>query len=82
MSKAIRPVPAGHESLIPHLVCDPCADAMEFYKRAFGAEEIDRVPAPDGRRIVHAAIRIGGGGVFLVDDFPEFSGARPPRPRR
>jgi PhnB protein len=81
MSKATRPVPAGHESLIPHLVCDPCADAMEFYKRAFGAEEIDRVPAPDERRIVHAAMRIGGGVVFLVDDFPEFSGGKASSPK-
>jgi PhnB protein len=81
MSKATRPVPAGHESLIPHLVCDPCADAMEFYKRAFGAEEIDRVPAPDGRRIVHAAMRIGGSVVFLVDDFPEFSGGKASSPK-
>ena len=81
MSKATRPVPAGHESLIPHLVCDPCADAMEFYKRAFGAEEIDRVPAPDGRRIVHAAMRIGSGVVFLVDDFPEFSGGKASSPK-
>ncbi len=54
---------------------------MEFYKRAFGAEEIDRVPAPDGRRIVHAAMRIGGGVVFLVDDFPEFSGGKASSPK-
>jgi PhnB protein len=57
-------------------VCDPCADAIEFYKRAFGAEEVDRVPVPDGRRIVHAAVRIGGSLVFLVDDFQEFSGGK------
>jgi uncharacterized glyoxalase superfamily protein PhnB len=50
MSKATRPIPAGHEGLIPHLVCDPCADAIQFYKRAFGAEEVHRVSAPDGRR--------------------------------
>jgi PhnB protein len=72
MSTAIRPIPAGHEGLIPHLVCDPCADAIEFYKQAFGAEEVHRMPAPDGRRIMHAAIRIGGRFVFLVDDFQEF----------
>lgn len=66
-----EPIPQGYEGLIPHLVCDPCADAIEFYKRAFGAEEVCRVPAPDGRRILHAAIRVGGELVFLVDDFPE-----------
>ena len=81
MSKATPPIPAGHEGLIPHLVCDPCADAIEFYKRAFGAEEVGRVPAPDRRRIMHAAIRIGGRFVFLVDDFPEFSGGRASSPK-
>jgi PhnB protein len=54
MSKATRRIPAGHGGLIPHLVYDPCADAIEFYRKAFGA--VDRVPAPDGRRIVHAAM--------------------------
>jgi uncharacterized glyoxalase superfamily protein PhnB len=65
-------IPAGCEGLIPHLVCDPCADAIEFYKKAFGAEEICRMPAPDGQRLIHAEIRIGGRSVFLADDFPEY----------
>lgn len=67
-----EPIPPGHEGLIPHLVCDPCAEALEFYKKAFGAEEVNRMPAPDGRRIMHAAIRIGGCMAFLADDFPEY----------
>lgn len=66
------PIPPGREGLIPHLVCSPCAEAIEFYKRAFGAEEISRAPGPDGTRLMHAEIRIGGRPVFLVDDFPEF----------
>ena len=74
MTKAVQPIPAGHENLIPHLVCNPCAEAIEFYKKAFGAEEIHRMPAPDGHRIMHAAIHIGKSVVFLVDDFPEFCG--------
>ena len=76
MSKSTQPIPPGHENLIPHLVCDPCSEAIEFYKKAFGAEEIHRMPAPDGRRIMHAAIRIGNSFVFLVDDFPEFCGGK------
>jgi uncharacterized glyoxalase superfamily protein PhnB len=80
MSKSIQPIPPGHENLIPHLVCDRCSDAIEFYKSAFGAEEIHRVPAPDGRRIMHAAIRIGNSFVYLVDDFPEFCGGRSQSP--
>jgi PhnB protein len=72
MTKSTQPIPAGHENLIPHLVCERCSEAIEFYKKAFGAEEIHRMPAPDGRRIMDAAIRIGKSFVFLVDDFPEY----------
>ena len=81
MTKTSHPIPAGHEGLIPHLVCDPCAGAIEFYKKAFGAQELNRAPAPDGRRIMHAALRIGGSVVFLVDDFPEFCGGKSSSPK-
>jgi uncharacterized glyoxalase superfamily protein PhnB len=74
MSKSVQPIPTGHEHVIPHLVCDPCSEAIEFYKKAFGAEEVHRVPAPDGNRIMHAAIRVGNDFIFLADDFPEFCG--------
>lgn len=74
-------IPPGFEGLIPHLVCDPCAGAIEFYKKAFGAEEVFRVPAPDGKRIMHAEIKIGGKFVFLVDDFPEFCGGKSQTPK-
>src|SRR5947209_6986515 len=76
MNKSPQPIPPGHENLIPHLVCDSCSEAIDFYKKAFGAEEIHRIPAPDGRRIMHAAIRIGNSFVFLVDDFPEHCGGK------
>lgn len=72
MSKSVEPIPAGQENLIPHLVCSPCADAINFYKKAFGAEEVGRMPAPDGRRIMHAAMRIGKSFIYLNDDFPEY----------
>jgi len=72
MSEPIQPIPPGHENLIPHLVCERCSEALEFYKKALGAEEIHRLPAPDGGRIMHAAIRIGSSFVFLADDFPEY----------
>src|SRR5262245_58931741 len=80
MSKFTQPIPAGQENLIPHLVCSPCSEAIEFYKKAFGAEEVGRMTAPDGRRIMHAAIRIGKSFVFLVDDFPEFCGGKSSTP--
>lgn len=76
MAKATQPIPTGMENLIPHLVCSPCSEAIEFYKKAFGAEEVARMPAPDGNRIMHAQIRIGKSFVFLVDDFPEFCGGK------
>lgn len=72
MSKPIQPIPAGHENVIPHLVCSPCTEAIEFYKKALGAEEVFRMPAPDGTRLCHASIRIGSSFVFLADDFPEY----------
>jgi PhnB protein len=76
-----KSIPAGREGLIPHLVCEPCAKAIEFYKKAFGAEEVGRVPAPDGKRIMHAELRIGGRPLFLVDDFPEFCEGKSSTPR-
>jgi uncharacterized glyoxalase superfamily protein PhnB len=67
MNNTTQPIPAGHENLIPHLVCDPCSEAIEFYKKAFGAEQIARIPAPDGRKIMHAELRIGKSILFLVE---------------
>jgi PhnB protein len=80
MSKTTA-IPPGLDHLIPHLVCDPCAEAIEFYKKAFGAEELHRMPAPDGKRIMHAAMRIGKSHIFLVDDFPEFCGGKSGSPK-
>ena len=81
MSKAATPIPPGQEHWIPHLVCDPCAEAIEFYKKAFGAEEMSRMLAPDGKRIMHAAIRVGNDVIFMADDFPEFCGGHASSPK-
>lgn len=54
-------------SLTPHIVCAGAADAIEFYKRAFGAEELIRIPGEDGK-LMHAAISIGGSMLMLVDE--------------
>jgi PhnB protein len=81
MSKSTQPIPPGHENLIPHVVCDQCSEAIEFYKKAFGAEETFRLPAPDGRKIMHASIRISNSFVFLADDFPEYCGGKSSSPR-
>jgi uncharacterized glyoxalase superfamily protein PhnB len=75
------PIPPGRDGLIPHLVCEPCDDAIAFYKKAFGAEVIARMPAPDGKRIMHAELRIGGRPVFLASDFPEYCAGKSSTPQ-
>src|SRR5436305_5844152 len=74
-------IPPGFETLVPHLICSPCTEAIEFYKKAFGAEEIHRLPAPDGQRIMHAALRLGKSMLMLADDFPEFCGGKSRTPK-
>ncbi len=64
-------IPDGQQGLIPHLVCDPCNEAIEFYKKAFAAEEVFRMPMPGSDKILHAQILIDGRSVMLTDDFPE-----------
>lgn len=62
--------------LSPHLTCRDCAAAIDFYKQAFGAEEMMRLPGPDGR-LLHAAVRVNGSMVMLVDEYPEMDGHSP-----
>ena len=67
-------------AVTPHLVVDDAAAAIDFYVKAFGAEELGRVPGPDGK-LVHAALTINGSTVMLNDDFPEMSGGRSMTPK-
>ena len=64
-------MPAGMHQLSPHLVCDGAADAIAFYAAAFGAEELMRLPAENGR-LMHAAITVNGSSVMLVDENREY----------
>lgn len=66
----------GMSPISPHLVVDGAAAAIDFYKAAFGAEELVRLPTPDGR-LMHACVRINGATVMLVDHFPEWGGHTP-----
>jgi uncharacterized glyoxalase superfamily protein PhnB len=63
-------------SLTPHLVCAGAAEAIEFYKRAFDAVELGRIPAPDGK-LMHAMVRIGDSTLMLVDEFPQYGSVGP-----
>lgn len=55
--------------------------AIEFYQRAFGAEEVRRMPAEDGERLMHAYLIINGGPVMLADEFPEYNGEQDVAPK-
>jgi uncharacterized glyoxalase superfamily protein PhnB len=63
----------------PYLTVKGAADAIAFYKRAFAAKEETRMPAQDGKRLMHAALNVNGGTVMLCDEFPEHGGASAPR---
>ncbi len=67
--------------IVPHLVVEGASKAIDFYKKAFGAEEVMRMPHDDGKRLMHAQIKIGPSAVFLCDDFPEYCDGKPRHPR-
>ena len=64
----------------PHLAVSDASAAIEFYKKAFGATELSRHMAPDGKRIMHAALQVNGGVVMLNDEFPEYTGGKSSTP--
>jgi len=63
-------------TVTPHLVCNGAADAITFYKQAFGAVELGRLPGPQGK-LMHAMLRIGDSAVMLVDEFPDYGSFGP-----
>lgn len=67
----VKPIPEGLHTITPALAVDGAAEAIEFYKRAFGAEELQRAPDPTGKKIWHANLRIGNSHFFLNDLMPE-----------
>ncbi|MFY0476816.1 VOC family protein [Achromobacter marplatensis] len=73
---ATKPIPDGMHTLTSHIVCEGASDAIAFYKKAFNAEELARLPGPNGK-IMHAAIRIGDSVLMLMDDFPEWGSLGP-----
>jgi uncharacterized glyoxalase superfamily protein PhnB len=68
MAKAI---PEGLRSITPQVAVEGCADAIEFWKRAFGAQEVMRAPDPTGKKIWHSQLKIGDSAFFANDVFPE-----------
>jgi PhnB protein len=70
MKKAIKPIPPGFHTVTPYLIVSDARKAIDFYKKAFGAEEIMVMPRANGK-IMHAEIKIGDSMVFLSDEMPE-----------
>jgi PhnB protein len=73
---AVKAIPEGYHSLTPYLVCKDAAKAIEFYSRAFGAEETVRMPGPNGR-IMHAEVKIGDSMLMLSDENPDRGAVAP-----
>ena len=73
----VKPIPDGFHTLTPHLTMKDAAAAIEFYKKAFGAVELERHHGPDGKSIMHATLKIGDSRFMLNDEFPEMGGKGP-----
>ncbi len=69
-----RPVPAGYHTITAQLSIDGASAAIEFYRKAFGAEVIDRAMDPGGAKVMHGALRVGDSMLFVNDVFPEMGG--------
>jgi PhnB protein len=74
---ATKPIPEGYHTVTPYLSVDDAAQAIEYYKKAFGAKERVRMAAPGGK-IGHAELEIGDSLVMLADALPQFT-TRPPK---
>lgn len=73
---AVKHVPEGFHSVTPHLVIRNAAKAIDFYKSAFGAEEVFRMNGPDGK-IAHAEVRIAGSVIMIGEECPEYGAHSP-----
>lgn len=69
-------IPQGMHTVTPHLICAGAAEAIEFYKQAFGAVELSRMLSPEGK-VMHATIRIGDSVIMLNDETPQWESYGP-----
>jgi PhnB protein len=67
---AVKPIPDGYHTVTPYLIVKGAANALEFYKKAFGAIELFRMPGPDGC-VGHAEIKIGDSPIMMADEHPQ-----------
>lgn len=76
MPKKVKAIPDGYYTLTPNLTVRQASKAIDFYKKAFGAEEIVRMPGPGGS-IMHAELQIGNSRFMLADEMPEMGSKSP-----
>jgi PhnB protein len=76
MANKVKPIPDGYHSITPYLIIKGAAAAIDFYKTAFGATELMRMPQPDGR-VGHAELKIGDSCIMMADEFPEMNTVGP-----
>ena len=72
MTSNVKPIPDGYHTITPYICVNDAANAIEFYKKAFGATELMRLADPSGR-IGHAEVKIGDSHLMLADEFPEMN---------
>ncbi|MEP6536583.1 MAG: VOC family protein [Bryobacteraceae bacterium] len=72
MNNKVKPIPDGYRGATPYLTVRNAADAIDFYKKAFGATELLRLASPDGK-VGHAEIKIGEAVIMLSDEYPEMN---------
>jgi PhnB protein len=77
MQNNVRPIPEGYHSISPAITCKNASKAIEFYKEAFGATEMNRMDGPGGM-VMHAELRIGDSVIFVSDEFPGMAAAPAP----
>lgn len=70
-SSSTKRIPEGMHTVTPHLICADAANAMDFYKKAFNAVEISRMPGPDGK-LMHGSFRIGDSVLMINEENPEW----------
>jgi PhnB protein len=76
MSTEVKPIPEGYHTVTPYLILTGAGDAIAFYKKALGAEEVLRLADPGGK-VHHAEISIGDSRVMLADEHPEIQALSP-----
>jgi PhnB protein len=76
MTAAVKAIPEGYHTVTPYLILSGASDAIAFYKRALGVEEVMRMADPGGR-IHHAEIKIGDSRIMMADEHPELQALSP-----